>query len=788
MITSRTAQIPIDHMVAEVAAFPLSSEAAFETHITEMDAELGPPSSTLWREAERRIFGGFPAVSVEEAVGIRDKVWFAGRGRERWVRMGDYLRRIARMFLEAKSDAAMPGLPDALGDLGTGGSGPRAARARRTWRWVSFALPSDLLIAALDDTLGPYELRTVSPAVDRLLRDGGFAETHLHLGAGMPFSNLWVGLLHALARPELRSSAFSSPGAALEEGSRLAEWLVRGAVARYVLAAYLHDRDSGATLAEFLSLTVKRRLGDPSGYSLLVTGLAELGRGELSDGASETFPAWKDLYSRLTRVTTARPSQQYDSFGEADPIAPFFTRTGLYEPTPEMRFVSAGLTRMKDGAEDRLFELLFWQTVRIRSIFYRHVVQRPMTPGLQWFIRFYGRIRHGREPAMSVGLQVESAARTSGAGMGLKSLEIRTSPARSTSDLISFLNDVDGATAKLEEKERKEHRHFEACVVLHFTKDRGGRALSGLPAADWLWSHADPGARVETDRLTRDVPPAPEMIGNPSGYRYSRFYSLKCTEARAFAGALREYPMTVQVLRGVDVCTDELGVPNWVLAPILGHVHRAADSACRELRRMLTILVPPLRTTVHVGEDFVHLLSGLRRVDEALAHFGMREGDRIGHGLALGVDPRAWVRSAGRVPLAREERLFDLAWEWTVASKYERGVSADRLHSINREIHVLSEQIFGKVLQAVEVAALAEDLFDRYALSRAGFPNGPMPGKSQGGPHGGRRFSLLVDFLTDRSVFLAGREIEWIDPAEEADSLALLQAGLRSGCQSRNRG
>ncbi len=134
--------------------------------------------------------------------------------------------------------------------------------------------------------------------------------------------------------------------------------------------------------------------------------------------------------------------------------------------------------------------------------------------------------------------------------------------------------------------------------------------------------------------------------------------------------------MTVEVLRGVDVCTDELGVPNWVLAPILGHVRLAADSACRELRRVFEIVVPPLRTTVHVGEDFVHLLSGLRRVDEALSHFGMREGDRIGHGLALGVDPRAWVRSAGRVPLAREERLFDLAWEWNVASKYEGGVSA----------------------------------------------------------------------------------------------------------------
>ncbi len=264
MITSRTAQIPIDHMVAEVAAFPLSSEAALELAVTELDAELDPPSSALSREAERRIFGGFPAVSVEEAVGIRDKIWFAGRGPERRVTMGDYLRRIARMFLEATGDAAVPELPGAIGDLESPGSGPRAARARRTWRWVSFALPSDLLIAALDETLGPYEVRTVSPAVDRLLRDRGFAETHLHLGAGVSFSNLWVGVLHGLARPELRSSAFSSPGAALQEGTRLAEWLVRAAVAR-VCACGVSSRP---------------RLGNDAGGVSELDGRAPAGRSE----------------------------------------------------------------------------------------------------------------------------------------------------------------------------------------------------------------------------------------------------------------------------------------------------------------------------------------------------------------------------------------------------------------------------------------------------------------------------------------------------------------------------
>ena len=33
---------------------------------------------------------------------------------------------------------------------------------------------------------------------------------------------------------------------------------------------------------------------------------------------------------------------------------------------------------------------IFWQTARIRTMLYRHLTQRPLTPGLPWFIRFYG--------------------------------------------------------------------------------------------------------------------------------------------------------------------------------------------------------------------------------------------------------------------------------------------------------------------------------------------------------------------------------------------------------------
>ena len=130
-------------------------------------------------------------------------------------------------------------------------------------------------------------------------------------------------------------------------------------------------------------------------------------------------------------------------------------------------------------------------------------------------------------------------------------------------------------------------------------------------------------------------------------------------------GLLRSFPLSLQVVRGVDVCTDELGDSQLGA----GATPRDRPSCrCRRPRPLRTrrgLEVPTLRTTVHVGEDYVHLLSGLRRVDEALGQFSMREGDRIGHGLALGVDPREWVQRAGRLAVACEDRLLDLAWEWS---------------------------------------------------------------------------------------------------------------------------
>ena len=63
---------------------------------------------------------------------------------------------------------------------------------------------SDLLRTArgiVDADADPFPLKSV---IKQILQDGGFAETHLHLGAAVDFSLVWAALMQALTRNEAK--------------------------------------------------------------------------------------------------------------------------------------------------------------------------------------------------------------------------------------------------------------------------------------------------------------------------------------------------------------------------------------------------------------------------------------------------------------------------------------------------------------------------------------------------------------------------------------------------------
>lgn len=274
-----------------------------------------------------------------------------------------------------------------------------------------------------------------------------------------------------------------------------------------MLAAYL-KRGPGdpGSLAGFVTEILAPRVADESGAVVaasLHACIDDLLAGRLG-GPVPSFADLRGLYLALTggrlgsKAIPADPRRAH----AADPIAGWFPPAP--PATPEMSLVASALRYLDEVPEGHDFALLLWQVVRVRALYYRHVVQRPMTAGLQWFIRFYGRIKPARKPINKMGLA--SAVRLGGVGEGLRSLEFRVGPEKSGSAMRSFVRDVHSGAKQV----RKELalRDLDIGVVFHFTKDRGGGAREGTPQAHRRHSHWDP-----------------DPLNNPTGYRFARFYN-----------------------------------------------------------------------------------------------------------------------------------------------------------------------------------------------------------------------------------------------------------------------
>ena len=250
MGSTRAISIPIEHVIAEMAAFPLGSEAAFQLAITHlpMPIDFAARNDALWRAAEREMVHSCPSFSLDELIEMRDRLWYphdATPGTRN--SLADYLQRLATSYLKPQGSLVVP-WSDAADVQGDPEGDARHAVSRRKWRWLSFALPPDLLTASLSTPTEPdyRPVSALSPCVERLLADLGFVETHLHVGAGMGFHVLWMATLYRLAENGLKENVFKSPGAAFDEGRQFAAWLIRAAVARYLLTAFLaYRRDFG---------------------------------------------------------------------------------------------------------------------------------------------------------------------------------------------------------------------------------------------------------------------------------------------------------------------------------------------------------------------------------------------------------------------------------------------------------------------------------------------------------------------------------------------------------------
>jgi hypothetical protein len=133
----------------------------------------------------------------------------------------------------------------------------------------------------------------------------------------------------------------------------------------------------------------------------------------------------------------------------------------------------------------------------------------------------------------------------------------------------------------------------------------------------------------------------------------------------------------------------EVDQPLWVSVETLRRV-RARSSEIAGQRPGLKL--QPLRLTLHTGEDFDWLTSGVRAIAEPFHWKLIERGDRIGHGIAITFEPREWwKRKEGQVFEVKVfDRLLDLAF---LATYTERDRSEEQNQWLAQQIQAIVKQL-----------------------------------------------------------------------------------------------
>ncbi|WP_444944764.1 hypothetical protein ACJJIK_08620 [Microbulbifer sp. ZKSA006] len=132
-------------------------------------------------------------------------------------------------------------------------------------------------------------------------------------------------------------------------------------------------------------------------------------------------------------------------------------------------------------------------------------------------------------------------------------------------------------------------------------------------------------------------------------YPYALLFKDLKNQAAILMDILKHEPRLTRWIRGVDAAANEMHAPPELFGPLFRVLAKSGIA----------------HFTYHVGEDFPHLISGIRSIDDTLRFLPLRNGDRLGHCTAIGIKPDTWKRSLPSfLAMTKETRLLDLVFIW----------------------------------------------------------------------------------------------------------------------------
>lgn len=505
------------------------------------------------------------------------------------------------------------------------------------WNYITRTITPDLLIAAAYINFGvtdpkmlvnvPNLLSLSDIPLNNLLKKG-VAETHLHMNAGLSYSFVWKCCTELFdckdKTTELWFCTFFRLYSAMYLNSRMDMSFMK----------YLDTLDEkGMELPFYFDYIAEQKAKKPTAEDI----------SKFKDNYSQAYPTIQDpLDDLLLDTVLANYSQQ----GTSSEIIWYFML----------------IRRLNEKYDIELMRQLLMY-IRLKSEYFRDKIQQNQIGGLDYFQNIYNSATNflydPHQPLNAVREKAyysifEEQCRTG----NLKILEVKISP--------KIISSSRTTTTTVEEMQEKTLDQIKSILKAY------GKYIN-----DTIKRSAEP-QKLTFPKLGLVYHFIKQNdCDNFSGYncimndRSKEFDCVDYTTIRKldiqFADALRKLiekePLIAEYVVGIDAASLENSAEPWVFAPIF-----------REFRRSDYIFPISIKTgrrisniglTYHVGEDFRHIVSGLRHIDEVLTHFNYCSGDRLGHAIALGVDIDKLLSQNRVVAMPIMEHLENLLWLWS---------------------------------------------------------------------------------------------------------------------------
>jgi len=517
-----------------------------------------------------------------------------------------------------------------------------------------------LLMNGMDDeeVLSVYHTLVHVPdtQLDAVLEQG-LAETHLHLSASGQFALNWQVLMAPNSKSARRSKSvnltFVDRMAGKSEDLQL--YTVAAAIVRLLLASFLQAdlrRPSGSELSmsDYLASLNARETNAGmnrlievvlSGASLSSEGFTEKDLIELYEGI--------EISLALPDMSVERQAKTWsDEMAGRDSLVRIFGNGIVYTSMENLlMFRSVRYLMDKNRGDDPIFSRLFWQYVRVKNEQFTRMVQHNHIRGLPYFKEYFKtatEVELAQDERSKLGYLLHHQLQSH----HIRKLEVRIAPpsgsnvqtrktnlARKMIHLLSAYRDI-----VAEMQTARPHYPVPLLgVIFHFIKTPDSMSQ------EKCWFDYD-----DRERNVQKL----NFLENQLRYK---------DEMTAIRELREEIPGLADYLVGIDAANVETHTEPWVFAPIFKQA-RNSDTHRMVYRTMPQQTIRNLGLTYHVGEDFRHMLSGLRYIDEVIEHFQFRAGDRIGHGMVLGVKAEMWAARNRVIVLPRIELLENMLWIW----------------------------------------------------------------------------------------------------------------------------